>query len=255
MGEKLLKSKTVGKLRFGVYKMAKLTLKKKTKPLSLGEKKTKPLSLGEKKTKPLSLGEKKTKPLSLREKKTKPLSLGEKKTKPLSLGGKKTRHLSLKGKKATNALSLAAKKLALKKKEQEKKKEQAKKKKLAAAKKLAEKAKKPVVEVESRASKQNRLKKELSVFPVWCNKQPFEVGILADFLKRFYPTFSKKIIRLVITKHTSGAEYLKNVVDGDKRFNLDGEITGEITEKEKIYSRRKLKALIQKVSETSEAEA
>ncbi len=212
--------------------MAKLTLKKKTKPLSLGEKKTKPLSLGEKKTKPLSLGEKKTKPLSLK----------GKKTKPLSLRGKKTKPLSLKGKKATNALSLGAKKLALKKKEQEKKKEQAKKKKLAAAKKPAKKPKKPVVEVESRISKQNRLKKELSIFPVWCNKQPFEVGILADFLKRFYPTFSKKIIRLVITEHTSGVEYLQNVADGDKRFNLDGEITGEITEKEKAYSCRKLKA-------------
>jgi hypothetical protein len=108
------------------------------------------------------------------------------------------------------------------------------------------KQKEPIVEVESKISKKNRLTKELNLFPVWVNMQPLEVGILADFLKRFYPVFSKKIIRLVMNDHTSCAEYLEKVVKGDNRFNLDGDITSEIQEKERIYSKRKWKAKLEK---------
>ncbi len=189
--------------------MTKLTLKKKTKPLSLAGKKT---------TNTLSLAGKKT---------TNTLSLARKKT---------TSTLSLARKKTTSTLSLGGKKLALKKKDQD----------LPPVETPIEKQKEPVVEVESKVSKQNRLKKELSIFPVWCNKQPLQVGILDDFLKRFYPAFSKKIIRLVLTHHTMSAEYLQNVASGGNRFNFEGDITSEIQKKEIDYSCRKLKAMIEK---------
>ena len=109
-----------------------------------------------------------------------------------------------------------------------------------------EKQEEPVVEVESKVSKQNRLKKELNLFPVWVNKQPLQVGILDDFLKRFYPAFSKKIIRLVMNAHTSSVQYLDKVASGGNRFSLEGDMTSEIQQKERDYSNRKLKLKIEK---------
>lgn len=109
--------------------------------------------------------------------------------------------------------------------------------------------------VESRISKQNRLTKELDKFDVWRNKQPLKVGVLADLLERFYPVFSKKIIRLVMTRQTISIPYLQNVATGDNRFNLDGEVAGEIQEKEKVYSNRKLSKKLQEETENTNLEA
>jgi hypothetical protein len=100
--------------------------------------------------------------------------------------------------------------------------------------------------LESKTSKCNRLKKELDEFEVWSNKQPLQVGILEDFLRRFHPAFSKKIIRLVMRDQTISVKYLKNVAIGGNRFNLNGEITSEIQKKERDYSHKKLKTAITK---------
>jgi hypothetical protein len=151
---------------------------------------------------------------------------------------KRTKPLSLADEKTTSTLSLGGKKLTLKKTDQD----------LPPVEVPTKKQKEPVVEVESKTSKRNRLKKELSIFPVWCNRQPLQLGILDDLVKRFNPAFSKKIIKLVVNHHTVGVQYLQGVSRGGNRFSLDGEITSEIQKKERDYSYRKLKAMIKKPS-------
>jgi hypothetical protein len=117
------------------------------------------------------------------------------------------------------------------------------------AKKVQPKVKAPIVKkkvikeqpaLESKTSKRNRLKKELNKFDVWRDRLPLKIGIAEELFSRFSPAFSKKIIRLVVYQHTRGAQYLKNVALGNKRFSLIGEVTGSIERKEKDFSYKAL---------------
>jgi hypothetical protein len=181
----------------------------------------------------------------------------EPKSKPLGLGAKK----------AGSTLKLGRKKLVLGKKKvpppvavptAKKVKGQSKAKKVQPPKKApkpvavtpkAKPKKEPVVKKkpkkvqpveESRTSKRNRLKKELNKFNAWRERLPLKIGIADELFSRFSPAFSKKIIRLVVYQHTRGAQYLKNVALGNKRFSLIGEVTGSIERKEKDFSYKAL---------------
>jgi hypothetical protein len=163
----------------------------------------------------------------------------------------KRKTLGLAGKKSGGTLKLGRKKLTLgKKKEQPVIVPTAKKAKKVAPPVAVEKKKKPspppVIEkkakppIESTTSKRKRLAKELNGFSVWRDKLPLQIGVLDDLFSRFNPAFSKKNIRFVVHQHSLGARYLKNVATGESRYSLLGEVTSEITPKEKQFSHKSL---------------
>lgn len=76
-------------------------------------------------------------------------------------------------------------------------------------------------------------------FPVFWEKKLLKIGIHLDRYKRL-PEYSHQKIAQVIRWQTSDRTYLKNILSGAVRFNLEGDPVGTITDTEKADARKRL---------------
>ena len=57
--------------------------------------------------------------------------------------------------------------------------------------------------------------------------------------------FSARQIRVYLSRWTGNASYLKNIIEGELRYNLDGEIAQPITEIQKKYAQEAIKYVVE----------
>jgi hypothetical protein len=79
----------------------------------------------------------------------------------------------------------------------------------------------------------HRLKKDSEI---WRRKMPLEKGVLDALFERYEGKFSRKVMRIIIRRHTLQEKYIKNTARGGNRFSLDGVATGEVTHKDREYA-------------------
>ena len=97
---------------------------------------------------------------------------------------------------------------------------------------------------ESCISKAERADKFLSEkYEMWAKCLPFQIGLGKVILVEHRRDFSHHSMRLVLKNHVSKVEYLNNIIDMDDRYNLAGEVGGEIKERDKKHAEKRLNKL------------
>ena len=92
----------------------------------------------------------------------------------------------------------------------------------------------PVEPVEAVQDKMDRLNQRLlHASSVWRDYLPLEIGVHKKLFARYESDFSHSAIRKLIMVHVNEAVYLNHIVLGGDRFSIDGEVTGQINDKEK----------------------
>ncbi len=76
--------------------------------------------------------------------------------------------------------------------------------------------------------------------PTFRDYKPLALRIDVGIRERF-PDFERKTLRSALHLHTSSTRYLKSVERGRERFDLDGNVAGEVTEEQRAYATAKLK--------------
>lgn len=86
---------------------------------------------------------------------------------------------------------------------------------------------------------------------VWRSHSPLALGIEKQIFKVIADgqiSASKRVVRALLHKHCNNKNYLVDVIQGAKRFNLDGSEAGECSLASEEHSRRTLQKLeVQKI--------
>ena len=89
------------------------------------------------------------------------------------------------------------------------------------------------------------LYERLNQFPVWREYQPLAIGIEKAIFKlcndEQFPGASKKVVQKVLSRHTRRDVYRANLTRGGKRYHLEGQVVGSITEDQKSFAAKQLK--------------
>lgn len=81
-------------------------------------------------------------------------------------------------------------------------------------------------------------------FEAWQSYKPLALGVEADLYRLMdqnQPPASKRVVQRLLRMHCNHGKYLQAVVDGQQRYNLAGEILGEVSETEREHASRTLK--------------
>ncbi|CAL95305.1 ProQ/FINO family protein [Azoarcus olearius] len=70
--------------------------------------------------------------------------------------------------------------------------------------------------------------------------KPLALRIDATILERF-PQFERKALRSALRMHTASTKYLKAVERSAERYDLDGQVAGEVTEEQRQHASALLK--------------
>lgn len=65
-------------------------------------------------------------------------------------------------------------------------------------------------------------------------KRPLKIGIHRDLFEAF-PKADPKVIRLALYDYVQGPKYLSACYDGANRIDLQGNITGQVTRRDRMY--------------------
>jgi ProP effector len=99
------------------------------------------------------------------------------------------------------------------------------------------------------------LLKDLSAnYAVFRDYQPLAVGIKKQVAER-YPGLPSKLLGVALFLHTGSPRYLKSLVVGAARLDLDGNAAGEVTEEHQQHAVEQLKEILRKQAEARRAEA
>lgn len=77
-------------------------------------------------------------------------------------------------------------------------------------------------------------------------KRPLKIGIHKDLLangREMMPGLSCRLIRAGLRDYVSGPTYLRNMLAGAERIDLDGNPAGVVTEDHEVQARRQIAAL------------
>lgn len=75
---------------------------------------------------------------------------------------------------------------------------------------------------------------------------PLKIGIILDIYEIIPEAISRTIIRKVLKRYTNTKRYLDALLSNPKRYNLDGEIVGEVGEKERSFAQSKIDSFIKR---------
>lgn len=93
--------------------------------------------------------------------------------------------------------------------------------------------------------------------PTFRDCKPLALRIDATIHERF-PEFERKSLRGALRMHTASTRYLKAVERSTERFDLDGNVSGEVTEEQRTHAATTLKerfaAVARQLREKREAE-
>lgn len=92
------------------------------------------------------------------------------------------------------------------------------------------------------------LKELQSEFDVFQKCVPLVIGIDKQLIARL-PEHERKVLRTALGLHTNSLRYLKGMANATARFDLDGNVSGEITEAHRTHACATLKDRISKDNE------
>ena len=90
-------------------------------------------------------------------------------------------------------------------------------------------------------------------FPVFRDYQPLAIGIHKALMERI-PDLDKAQVRIAMQLHTRTTRYLKALVDGAPRFDLDGHASGAVAAEQHAQAADTLRDRFRKVAERRKAE-
>lgn len=107
---------------------------------------------------------------------------------------------------------------------------------------------------ETKSSRRNALLDTLSTnYPVFREYQPLALGIHKTVKERM-PEVEAAELRSAMKIHTASTRYLKALVTGKSRFDLDGQVAGEVTEEQREVASTALRERFKKAAERRKAE-
>jgi len=89
--------------------------------------------------------------------------------------------------------------------------------------------------------------------PVFRDYQPLAIGIHKNLMERF-PDLDKGQVRTVLHFHTGTTRYLKAIVAGAPRFDLDGNPSGAVTAEQQAQAAATLRERFKRGAERRKAE-
>ena len=89
--------------------------------------------------------------------------------------------------------------------------------------------------------------------PVFRDYQPLAIGIHKSLMERF-PEIDKGQVRTVMHFHTGTTRYLKAIIEGAPRFDLDGNPSGVVTAEQQAQAATTLRERSKKGAERRKAE-
>jgi ProP effector len=90
-------------------------------------------------------------------------------------------------------------------------------------------------------------------FPVFRDYLPLAIGIHKVLMARL-PELDKVQVRTAMRYHTGTTRYLKAIVDGAPRFDLDGNAAGAVTAEQQSQAAATLRERFRKLAERRKAE-
>ncbi len=90
-------------------------------------------------------------------------------------------------------------------------------------------------------------------FPVFRDYRPLAIGIHKSLMERI-PELDKGQVRTALHAHTAMTRYLKVIVAGAPRFDLDGNVSGEVTAEQQALAVATLRERFKKGAERRKAE-
>jgi ProP effector len=91
-------------------------------------------------------------------------------------------------------------------------------------------------------------------FAVFRDAQPLAIGIDAAILLKL-PEMDRQVLRRALRQHTASTRYLKALRSANHRFDLDGNVAGEVSETQRNHAAETLKARFQKSAQLQKEEA
>lgn len=112
----------------------------------------------------------------------------------------------------------------------------------------------PMSDPAPKASRRNELlDRWCAEFPVFRDYLPLAIGIHKTLMERF-PGLDKGQVRTAMKLHTGTTRYLKSILDGAPRFDLDGNPSGVVTAEQHAQAATTLRERFKKVAERRKAE-
>jgi len=108
----------------------------------------------------------------------------------------------------------------------------------------------PAPKVSHRGALLERLYAEV---PVFRDYQPLAIGIHKSLMERF-PDLDKGQVRTTLHFHTGTTRYLKAIVEGVPRFDLDGNASGVVTAEQQAQAAATLRERYKRGAERRRAE-
>lgn len=84
------------------------------------------------------------------------------------------------------------------------------------------------------------LRRLQEISPTFRDCKPLALGIDKAIQERF-PEFNRKLVRATMRMHVSSTRYLKAIEKATERFDLEGNVDGEITEEHRSHASQTLK--------------
>jgi len=107
----------------------------------------------------------------------------------------------------------------------------------------------------SKPVRRNALLEQLQAeFAVFRDYKPLAIGIHKQLMAR-RPDLDKNKMRVALHSHTASTRYLKALVDGTPRLDLDGQPVGEVTAEQQAVAVKTLRDRIKQVKARQKAEA
>ncbi len=107
----------------------------------------------------------------------------------------------------------------------------------------------------SKPVRRNALLERLqSEFAVFKDFKPLAIGIHKQLMERI-PDLDKNKVRIAMHSHTASTRYLKALIEGAPRFDLDGQPAGEVTAEQQEVAAQTLRDRIKQVKDRQKAEA
>lgn len=85
-------------------------------------------------------------------------------------------------------------------------------------------------------------------FPVFQSASPLAIGIDKQVLARL-PGIDKKALRIALGLHTNSTRYLKAMEKAQQRFDLDGNVAGEVPDEHRARASEALKERFKKIAQ------
>lgn len=112
-----------------------------------------------------------------------------------------------------------------------------------------------MTDTENKPARRHALLETLSAqYAVFRDCRPLALGIHKTIKERT-PEVNAGDLRLAMRIHTASTRYLKALLAGKERFDLDDKVAGEITEEQRAAADTALRERFQKTAERRKAEA